>query len=83
VAIDPNNARAAVGGGGAVTAIPFRAGAVLGSLSVDDVQGFYNPEGDPTSIFPFRAKGLLSHGFFRHSRLTFDFEAMKLVTEAC
>jgi tetratricopeptide (TPR) repeat protein len=83
VAIDPSKAGTGVGGGGAVTVIPFRAGAVLGSLSVDDVRGFYSPGGDPLSAFPFRTKGLLSHGFFRHSRLTFDFDAMKLVTEAC
>ncbi len=83
VAIDPAAAGTGIGGGGAVTVIPFRSGAVLGSLAVDDVRGFYSPGGDPLSIFPFKTKGLLSHGFFRHSRLTLDFEAMKLVTEAC
>jgi hypothetical protein len=83
VAIDPSRAGVGVGGGGPVTVIPFRAGATLGSLSVDDMQGFYSPSGDASAIFPFKSKGLLSHGFFRHSRLTFDFEAMKLVTEAC
>jgi predicted aspartyl protease len=83
VVVDPALARTGVGGGGPVTVIPFRVGATLGSLTVDDVQGFYSPGGDPTSIFPFKTKGLLSHGFFRHSRLTFDFDAMKLVTQAC
>ena len=83
VVIDPSRAGTGIGGGGPVTVIPFRAGATLGSLSVDDVQGFYSPGNDAGGVFPFRNKGLLSHGFFRHSRLTFDFDAMKLVTEAC
>jgi tetratricopeptide (TPR) repeat protein len=83
VTIDPSRAGVGVGGGGPVTVIPFRAGATLGSLTVDDMQGFYMPSGDQQSVFPFKNKGLLSHGFFRHSRLTFDFEAMKLVTQAC
>jgi predicted aspartyl protease len=83
VTIDPSLAGTGVGGGGAVTVIPFHAGATLGALSVDDVRGLYSPGGDPTAIFPFKSKGILSHGFFRHSRLTFDFDAMKLVTQAC
>ncbi|HTI66704.1 MAG TPA: retropepsin-like aspartic protease [Caulobacteraceae bacterium] len=83
VVIDPSRAGVGMGGGGPVTVIPFRAGASLGSLRVDDMQGFYSPSGDPSSVFPFKSKGLLSHGFFRRSRLTFDFDAMKLVTQAC
>jgi hypothetical protein len=83
VAIDPSRAATGVGGGGPVTVIPFRTGATLGALTVDDLTGFYSPGGDPLAMFPFKTKGLLSHGFFRHSRLTFDFDAMKLVTESC
>jgi predicted aspartyl protease len=83
VTIDPNDTHTGVGGGGAVAIIPFHAGASLGALSVDDVRGFYMPTGDPSSVFPFKMKGLLSHGFFRHCRLTLDFQAMKLVTQAC
>jgi len=30
-----------------------------------------------------RSTGMISHSFFRESRLTLDFEAMKLVTESC
>jgi hypothetical protein len=81
VVLDPSQAFTGVGGGGPVTVTPFRAGATLGSLTVDDVAGRYNP--DQFGVFPFQAKGLLSHGFFRKSRLTFDFEAMKLITQAC
>jgi len=83
VVIDPAKASTGLGGGGEVTVIPFRAGATLGSLTVEDMPGFYTPGGDAMSVFPFKASGLLSHMLFRHSRLTFDFEAMKLVTEAC
>ncbi len=83
VVIDPALARTGMGGGGAVTVIPFRAGATLGSMTVEDVPGFYSPGGDPFGIFPFKVGGLLSHMFFRHSRLTLDFEAMRLITEAC
>jgi predicted aspartyl protease len=81
IVLDPSQARTGVGGGGQVTVTPFRAGATLGSLTVDDVAGRYNP--DQFGVFPFQAKGLLSHGFFRKSRLTFDFDAMKLITQAC
>lgn len=83
VAIDPAQARTGIGGGGPVTVIPFHAGASIGSLTVEDVPGAYSPGGDPTAVFPFKVKGLLSHMVFRHTRLSFDFEAMRLVTQAC
>lgn len=63
--------------------IPFLADARLGTLSRTGVQGIHSPDGNPSSIFPFTTGGVLSHGFFRQSRLTFDFDAMKLVTEGC
>jgi hypothetical protein len=83
VAIDPSRAGTGTGGGGPVTIIPFRAGATLGAMTVEDVQGFYSPSGNPFDNGPVKVSGVLSHGFFRHSRLTFDFDAMKLITEAC
>jgi len=83
VAIDESKAFMGIGGGGPVRAIPFRAGATLGKLTRSDVPGSYSPEGDPAAIFPFRTGGVLSHAFFRQSRLSFDFTAMRLVTEAC
>jgi hypothetical protein len=83
VAIDPNRVGTGMGGGGPVSIIPFRAGATLGAMTVDDVQGFYSPSGNPFDNGPVKVSGVLSHGFFRHSRLTFDFDAMKLITEAC
>lgn len=83
ITLDESQARTGMGGGGPVRFIPFIADARLGTLSRTGVQGSHSPDGDPSSIFPFRTGGLLSHGFFRQSRLTFDFEAMKLVTESC
>lgn len=83
VVLDPAAARTGIGGGGPVTFIPFRAGATIGSLTVEDIPGAHTPGGDPTSVFPFKVKGLLSHMMFRQSRLSFDFDAMRLVTQAC
>jgi hypothetical protein len=81
VKIDEADVRTGMGGGGAARFIPFRADATMGALTVRGVAGVYMP--DQPSIFPFRSAGALSHAFFRHSRLTFDFVAMKLVTRAC
>jgi hypothetical protein len=83
VAIDPAGARTGMGGGGAVTIIPFRSGATLGSLTVADLAGGYTPGGDPYGIFRFKVLGTLTHGFFRHSSVTFDFDTMRLTTETC
>lgn len=83
VVLDESKVLTGQGGGGAARFIPFRAGATLGTLTRDNLPGVYMPDGDPTAAFPFRAAGLISHSFFRQSRLTFDFDAMKLVTESC
>ncbi len=82
VTIDESNTRTGQGGGGAVTFIPFTASATLGSLTRDNIRGIYTPGGEPGG-FPFTRAGIISHDFFRQSRLTFDFEAMRLVTESC
>ena len=82
VTIDESNTRTGQGGGGAVTFIPFSASATLGSLTRDNIRGIYTPGGEP-GAFPFTRAGIISHDFFRQSRLTFDFDAMKLVTESC
>jgi hypothetical protein len=83
VALDPTNARTGMGGGGPVTIVPFRSGATLGSMTVEDVQGGYTPDGDMYGIFRFKVSGTVSHSFFLHSSVTFDFDAMRLITEAC
>jgi hypothetical protein len=84
VTIDESKTMTGQGGGGAVQFVPFRASATLGNLTRDDLPGVYMPGGsDPLAALPFRSTGIISHSFFRQSRLTFDFEAMKLVTESC
>jgi clan AA aspartic protease (TIGR02281 family) len=83
IVVNPADTHTGVGGGGAVTFIPFRASATLGSMTVDKVPGSYTPNGNQYGIFPFEVAGTLSHMFFRHSCLTFDFEAMRLITQSC
>jgi hypothetical protein len=80
---DESKAATGMGGGGQVRVVPFRAAATLGTLTRDDVPGVYSPDGNPYGIFPFKVAGAISHSFFRQSRLTLDFDAMKLVTEGC
>ena len=80
---DESKAVTGMGGGGAVRIVPFRASATLGKLTRDDVPGVYSPDGNPYGMFPFKVAGVISHSFFRQSRLSFDFDAMKLVTESC
>jgi hypothetical protein len=83
IPIDPTAVQTRKGGGGEVTVIPFRSGATLGSMTVEDVPGAYTPNGDPYASYRFKVSGALSHGFFRHSSVTFDFDAMRLITKAC
>lgn len=59
----------------------FTSSATLGTIAVEGVSGIYTPDGDQYGIFPFKVAGSLSHGFFRHRAVTFDFAAMKLVVE--
>jgi hypothetical protein len=83
VTLDESKRLTGQGGGGAVQFVPFRAAATLGSLTRGDLPGVYIPGADPLAALPFRSSGMISHSFFRQSRLTFDFDAMKLVTENC
>ncbi len=83
ITIDESQAVTGMGGGGPARIVPFTADATLGALTRRGVRGVHSPDGEATAIFPFQTGGLLSHGFFRQSRLTFDFEAMRLVTESC
>ncbi len=83
IVLDDRNASIGQGGGGAVRVVPFRADAKLGALTRHDVPGVYMTDGDPYGMFRFKIAGALSHSFFRKSRVTLDFDAMKLVTESC
>lgn len=83
ITVDESKTLTGQGGGGAVQFVPFRAAATLGSLTRSDLAGVYMPGANPLAALPFRSSGMISHSFFRQSRLTFDFDAMKLVTESC
>jgi hypothetical protein len=83
IKLDESKAMTGQGGGGAVQFTPFRAAATLGNLTRSDVPGVYMGGGNALAAFPFRSSGMISHAFFRESRLTFDFDAMKLTTESC
>jgi hypothetical protein len=72
-----------MGGGGPVQFVDFHASATLGKLTKNDVLGNYIIGGNALGGMPFKTNGIISHSFFRQSRLTFDFEAMKLVTQNC
>jgi hypothetical protein len=70
-----------MGGGGATAFIPFKTSVTLGNMTVDGLDGIFTPQGDQFGIFPFTVAGTISHGFFRHTALTFDFRAMRLVVQ--
>ncbi|HET9029748.1 MAG TPA: retropepsin-like aspartic protease [Candidatus Aquilonibacter sp.] len=76
---DASKAFEAQGGGGSMLLEPFAANVSLGSFTEKNVPGVFSPAGDPYAGFPFTVSGAISHEFFRHATLTFDFEAMKLI----
>jgi len=67
------------GGGGQTRVLPFVADVTLGTKTIRGTPGLYFPDGDQYGIFPFAVAGTISHEFFKHGALTFDFAAMKLV----
>jgi predicted aspartyl protease len=83
IVLDMTNVVTGVGGGGAAQGVPFVASATWADLTRNDIIGRYSIGGDQFGVFPFKVKGILSHQFFRSSRLTFDFEAMRMVTQNC
>jgi tetratricopeptide (TPR) repeat protein len=83
IKLDAGKAQVGQGGGGQVPFQTFKADATMGKLARKDVPGVFMTGGDPYGIFPFKVSGALSHDFFRRSRLTFDFDSMKLITQQC
>jgi hypothetical protein len=83
IKLDADKMQVGQGGGGQVQFQTFKADATLGRLVRKDVRGVFMTGGDPYGIFPFWVSGALSHAFFRASRLTFDFNSMKLITQQC
>lgn len=81
--IELGEAKPGMGGGGAVQVRPFRVDRLsLGKAEEQDVAGLSGalPPGFETR-FGFPIGGIISHGFFRSYRVTFDFGAMKLFLE--
>jgi len=80
IPLEMQNAGSGIGGGGAVSVVPFIAKRVqLGDAVVNDVRGLYTPEGTPFGAFPFTVGALVSHQFLAHFAVTFDFVSMRLV----
>jgi len=80
ITINEAQASTGVGGGGALTAVPFVAGRIsVGSAVQQNVPGIYTPQGSPFGIFSFTVWGAISHDFLRHYAYTVDFDAMKIV----
>ncbi|MBV8117605.1 MAG: clan AA aspartic protease [Candidatus Eremiobacteraeota bacterium] len=79
ITVDPSRAQAFQGGAGPATAIPFSADATLDGYTARNIPGLYFPNGDQFGIFPFAVGGVLSHEFFRQTRVTFDFTAMRII----
>ncbi len=68
------------GGGGSAQFLPFTAASVtIGNLTLHDLPGVFVPSGGLEGVFPFAVAGRVSHEFFRHMAVTFDFSAMLLV----
>ena len=81
ITLDEAHASNGMGGGGIVKFIPFKAVVGIGDASVTDVRGIYTPEGDQFAIFPFAVAGTISHDYFRHFIVTFDFTKMQLTVQ--
>lgn len=68
------------GGGGAAQILSFTAASVtMAGLTRHDLPGIYFPGNARGDILPFAVAGRISHEFFRHTAVTFDFAAMTLV----
>lgn len=68
------------GGAGSTQLLPFTAASVtMGRLTQHDLPGVYVPAGGLDGLFPFAVAGRISHEFFRHTAVTFDFASMTLV----
>ncbi len=78
----PEESFAAMGGAGAVRtkqAVVDRV--TLGNAVQRDVVGFFGGIPPLSKMLGFRVAGIVSHGFFRSYRVTFDFQGMRLVLE--
>jgi hypothetical protein len=82
IPLDTAHAGTGIGGGGAVTAVPFTASRIaVGTAVQQNVGGLYTPSGSPFRLFPFTVWGAISNDFLRNYAYTVDFDAMKIVLE--
>jgi len=82
IGLDEIRTGTGVGGGGAVTVIPFTLDRLcLGTACRANVHGLYTPQGSPLQMFPFKVAGIVSHQFLEHFAWTIDFDAMRMVLQ--
>jgi hypothetical protein len=82
ISLDQTHAATGMGGGGAVTGVPFVAERIaVGSAVQPNVPGLFTPQGSPFGLFPFTLWGAVSNDFLKHYAYTVDFDAMKIVLE--
>lgn len=78
---DESDAHIYRGGGGGTRVLPFTALSVsIGAFTISNVPGLYFA--DDQYKGQFDVAGVLSHRYFRHSELSFDFNAMKVIVQA-
>lgn len=82
IVLNEAGAGVGIGGGGAVSAVPFVAQRIaVGAAVQQNVAGIYTPQGSPFGIFPFTVWGAISNDFLRSYAYTVDFDAMKIVLQ--
>jgi hypothetical protein len=82
LALNEAAADVGVGGGGAVSVVPFVAQRVaVGAAVQQNIAGSYTPQGSPFGIFPFTVWGAISNDFLRNYAYTVDFDAMKVALQ--
>lgn len=80
---DTSSGPSGMGGGGSMKVQMFPVATFqLGTATASRLAGYFGPF--PSSLergFGYRIAGIISHAFFRSWRVTFDFDAMRLILE--
>jgi len=80
VKLDEANAFEGIGGGGKVKAIPFEVEELtFGDALEKNIRGVFTERFPIEYSVGFRIGGIISHQFFRHYALTFDFMKMRFI----